>query len=258
MRIDRVPTEKLKYFRMLCKPEAYSRALEGKLRAIGAVMGSTPCALLLTEVKDGIARIVSLEVAGSFRRRHLACDLLKALPRLIPGIYRVELSYWESEKDGFLTYLGRLEGCYEEEEAVSFRCILRPEMVKEMTLPGGDGSLRPLGELPLRMRKRILPEEEREWYAPACLCHETGGSPDAWVLVCQEADGRLRLFEAGSTEEGGLGLLACIRRLTELVRTGELPELEILCRTKKQKGLFAQLFPGMGTEESLRTLCWYP
>lgn len=258
MRIDRVSTEKLKYFKMLCKPEVYSRAREGKLQAFGAVMGSTPCALLLAEVKDGIARIVSLEVAEPFRRRHLACDLLKALPRLIPGIYRVELSYWESGKDGFLTYLSRREGCYEEEEAFSFRCILRPEMVKEMTLPGGDGSLRPLGELPGRMQRRILPEEERDWYAPACLCHETGGLPDAWVLVCREADGSLRLFEAGSTGEGGLGLLACIRRLTELVRTGELPELEILCRTKKQKGLFAQLFPGMGTEESRRTLCWYP
>ncbi len=258
MRMDRVTPGKLKYFRNLCKPELFAGAMEGKLLACGAVMGTTPCALLLAEVEEGIARVVSIEVAEAFRRRHLACDLLSALPKLIPGIYRIELSYWESEKDGFLSYLETREGNYREEESYSFRLILNQETLQELMLPGGDRSLCPLNKLSERQRRKLLPEEERDWYMPACICHESGGLADAWVLVCREADGGLRLYEAGSTEEGGLALLACIRWLAEAIRTGEIPELTILCRTKKQRQLFTQLFPGQGTEENRKTIYWYP
>lgn len=256
MRAEKISASKLKFFRMLCSEEQYKRTCQGKLLACGAMVGSSPCGLLLLQMEDGVARVEELRVKEMFRRRHIAMDLLLQIPVCFPETYRVELVQKETDSSAFFTFLEGQEGIYQNSTEVAvFR--LNAQNMAEVQFPGKDIPLKNVFELEEGQRQKLLGTEQRDWCEEGCICHEKNGHVDAGILICKDSDGKLKLYHAFSSEESGSALLACIRQMVKRIREQKLSSLEIVCKTRKAASLFERLFPEQKQSEQRKTIYWY-
>lgn len=256
MRAERIGASKLKFFRMFCSEDQYEKICQGQLLACGAVVGSSPCGLLLLQIEDGVAKVEELHVKEAFRRRHIAMDLLEQIPLCFPGVYRVEFSYRETGKSLFLAYLEQQDGVYQNDTEIPvFR--LNGQNVSNIQLPGKDIPLKRISELREEQKQKLFGIQKKDWCEEGCICHEKNGEVDAGILICRENDGKVKLHDAFSEEESGMALLACIRQVVNCIREQHLPSLEIECRTKKAALLFERLFPEQKQSEYSKTVYWY-
>ena len=256
MRMERLSPVKMKYFRSLSNKKQYERVMNGELEACGAMVGSSPCGLLLLRIADGVARVEELKVSESFRRRHIAMDLLRQIQIYFPNVYRVELVRPEEGASAFFQYLEKQEEHYQESKEIPVY-LLNEQNVTGIHLPETGMPLKKASELPEILKQQFLKKSDHEWHEEGCICHEKDGQIDAGVLICKEEDGNVKLYDAFSSENSGVALLTCIRAVVEKIRNRELPALKIECSTQKAALLFERLFPGLRKNRQSKMIYWY-
>lgn len=268
MRILKVTPKNLHFFGSYLTKEEIDRLKTARAKALGAVAGIVPCAVVLFTAEAGEVYLEKMYVEEGFRRRGVATGLIGQIGKSFPGSFKMTCSYQQDrcpEFDGFLknrkdfSFAG--EGCpvytVDKEEA------------EKIKLPESNVEISGFFDMEVSAAHRFLKtamtksgEEidglltNHAWEKKACLCHADGERIDACLLTERTAEG-LRLYYAYSGEGGAPAFLACFKKILKMVEDGEYPVYEIVCRTKRAWRIFAKLLSGRKPDGYLMTAYKY-
>ncbi len=268
MRILKVTSKNLHFFEAYFTEEEINSLKTARAKALGAVAGIAPCAVALFTVAGREVYLEKMYVEEGFRRRGVATGLIGQIGKRVPGSFELTCSYQQERCPEFDSLIRKRndfsfagEGCpvytVGKEEADSIKL---PETNAEVSEFFGmeDSAVR-------RFMKTAMQKSGEEtdgllaghaWAKEACLCHADGEEIDACLLTERTAEG-LRLYYAYSGEGGAPAFLACFGKILQMVRNGEYPVYEIVCRTKRAGRIFAKLLAGREPDGYLVTACKY-
>lgn len=267
MRILKVTPKNLQFFESCLTEDEKTRLETAQLTALGAVVGISPCAVVVFTVKAREAHLEKVFVAEDFRRRGVATGLIEQIQKSIPGLFRMSCSYQENRYPEFDSFKNRKAFFFEDESFPVY--VVKKEEAAGIRLPGEAVDVSAffcMEEYAVRRFMKIEMQKSGEeidellaahaWAKDACLCHTDGADIDACLLTERTAEG-LRLYYAFSGKDGAFAFLACFKKILQMVRDGEVPAYEIVCRTERSRRLFAKLLGERGSDGYLVTAYRY-
>lgn len=269
MRTLRITSENMHFFEQYFTEEERRRLENGKMTALGAVAGVSPCAALLFTVEAREAYLKKIYVEEGFRRCGVATGLLEQVEKTCPGLYKIECSYQENGWPAFDQFLKHRRDFFFEGGSTPVYVVGKEE-ADSIKLPGENGKISEffgMGEYAVhRFLQNIMRKNGEEinalldghiWVKEACLCHRAGADIDACFLTERPAEGGVRLYYAFSGKDGAPAFLTCLRRILRMVRDGIFPAYEIVCRTERSRKVFEKLLSGREPDGYLVTALKY-
>lgn len=268
MRIVKVTPKNLQFFEDYLTKEEKGRLKAARATALGAVAGTTPCAVLLFTMAAREAHLEKIYVEESFRRRGVAAGLIEQVKTRFPELVIMTCSYQENrfpEFDGLVK--GRKDFFFKDESCPVY--VVEKEEADSIKLPEGNRMVREFFGMEEYTVRRFMKTEmqksdaqiddllaDHSWVEDACLCHREGADIDACLLTERTTEG-ICLYYAFSGEDGGPAFLSCLNKIMQKVQDGAFPAYEIVCRTDRSRRIFEKLLSGREPDGYLVTACSY-
>ena len=253
MRILKLTPENLQFFESYLTAAEKTRLNTARAKALGAVAGISPCAVVLFTVEAREAHLEKIFVEEGFRRRGVATGLIEQIRKSFPGLFKMSCSYQQNRYPVFDRLLeSRRDFLFEGEGCPVY--TVGKEEADGIKLPGKNVEVSEFFRMEeyavRRFMKNEMKESEEEidgllsghvWVEEACLCHGNGVDIDACLLTERTAEGSMRLYYAFSGKDGAAAFLTCLRKTLQMVREGIYPAFEIVCRTDRSRRIFERL-----------------
>ena len=253
MRTLKVTPKNLHFFEPYLTEEEKTRLKTAKAKALGAVAGISPCAVVYFTVEAREARLEKIFVEEGFRRRGVATGLIEQIGKSFPGLFRMSCSYQENRSSAFDRLLKSRKDFFFEDEVWPVYVVGKEE-AEGIKLPEKNVEVSEFFRMEeyavRRFMKNEMQESEEEidgllgghaWVEEACLCHGNGADIDACLLTERTPEGSMRLYYAFSGRDGAVAFLTCLGKILQMVRDGSYPAYEIVCRTDRSRRIFERL-----------------